>query len=166
MTNTAPPGWYPDQTDPGSLRYWDGTAWTEHVAPAQAAPAPPSYAPPGYGAVGYGAPGYGTSTYVAPRYAAGVATRVKPGLVAVWVTAVLSLFTFYVSSRSATGHTSTICLPIGVVFCVACWRLVAKARAECERLHIPLRAGYEAARWTALGLATLSVLASVAAMTR
>ena len=26
----APPGWYP-QAD--SLRYWDGTAWTEHIAP-------------------------------------------------------------------------------------------------------------------------------------
>lgn len=34
----APAGWYPDPTpataDP-TLRYWDGQAWTEHVAPGQ-----------------------------------------------------------------------------------------------------------------------------------
>jgi hypothetical protein len=31
----APPGgWYRDPTTPGQLRYWDGSAWTDHVAPA------------------------------------------------------------------------------------------------------------------------------------
>lgn len=32
MTDTppAPPGWYPES---GSLRWWDGSAWTEHRAP-------------------------------------------------------------------------------------------------------------------------------------
>lgn len=33
---TAPPGWY-DQPD-RSRRYWDGTAWTEHVQLPTAAP--------------------------------------------------------------------------------------------------------------------------------
>lgn len=36
MGDTPAPGWYPD-SDPqraGTLRYWDGTAWTEHTAPA------------------------------------------------------------------------------------------------------------------------------------
>jgi len=30
----TPAGWYPDATDPSVQRYWDGTAWTEHTAPA------------------------------------------------------------------------------------------------------------------------------------
>jgi hypothetical protein len=30
---TAPPRWYPDPTNPHQLRYWDGSQWTEHVAP-------------------------------------------------------------------------------------------------------------------------------------
>ena len=36
--------WYADPQDPARLRYWDGTAWTEHVAPA--APAAPIPAAP------------------------------------------------------------------------------------------------------------------------
>ncbi|MEM9204363.1 MAG: DUF4870 domain-containing protein [Actinomycetota bacterium] len=31
----APPGWYPVD---GVQRYWDGTAWTDHIAPAAVAP--------------------------------------------------------------------------------------------------------------------------------
>ncbi|WP_259340675.1 DUF2510 domain-containing protein, partial [Clavibacter michiganensis] len=27
----APAGWFPDGS--GQLRYWDGSAWTQHVAP-------------------------------------------------------------------------------------------------------------------------------------
>jgi len=37
---TAPPGWYPEN---GMQRYWDGRAWTDHVAPAHA---PPTYRQP------------------------------------------------------------------------------------------------------------------------
>lgn len=29
----APADWYPDPSDPARLRYWDGAAWTGHVAP-------------------------------------------------------------------------------------------------------------------------------------
>jgi len=28
----APAGWYADPSQPGALRWWDGTRWTEHVA--------------------------------------------------------------------------------------------------------------------------------------
>jgi hypothetical protein len=45
---TPPPGWYP--AAPGWLRYWDGSAWTEHHAPVAPpvmyAPVAP-YVPPG-----------------------------------------------------------------------------------------------------------------------
>lgn len=37
----TPAGWYADPWAPASLRYWDGSAWTEHVA---AAPAPSTIA--------------------------------------------------------------------------------------------------------------------------
>ena len=40
MTQTSA-GWHPDPHVPGQQRYWDGTAWTDHVAPL--------LAPPGYG---------------------------------------------------------------------------------------------------------------------
>ena len=28
-----PPGWYPNPADPTQLRWWDGSAWTNHTAP-------------------------------------------------------------------------------------------------------------------------------------
>lgn len=40
---TAPAGWYADPHQPEALRYFDGSAWTEHVsATPAAAPAVPS----------------------------------------------------------------------------------------------------------------------------
>ena len=29
---TTPAGWYPDPSARFEMRYWDGTAWTEHVS--------------------------------------------------------------------------------------------------------------------------------------
>ena len=34
----TPPGWYPDTQAPGQQRYWDGSKWTENVAPLAPAP--------------------------------------------------------------------------------------------------------------------------------
>ncbi len=42
--------WYQDPTNPAQWRYWDGTAWTSHVAPASRASAPPSPTAPRAGA--------------------------------------------------------------------------------------------------------------------
>jgi len=39
--NTPAASWYPDPADATRLRYWDGTRWTEHTAPAQAREAVP-----------------------------------------------------------------------------------------------------------------------------
>lgn len=33
-TSSPEASWYPDPKDPSQIRYWDGDAWTEHVAPA------------------------------------------------------------------------------------------------------------------------------------
>jgi Protein of unknown function (DUF2510) len=43
-----PPGWYADPAGGGGWRWWDGTRWTEHLAPASppAPPGPGSPAPP------------------------------------------------------------------------------------------------------------------------
>jgi uncharacterized RDD family membrane protein YckC len=67
VTTTGPgPGWFADPAGSGGQRYFDGTAWTEHVVPPPPPPAPPPIPPyPAYGAgapPGYGAgapPGYG-----------------------------------------------------------------------------------------------------------
>jgi uncharacterized Tic20 family protein len=42
VSDAPPPaGWYPDPQKPGGQRWWDGSAWTAHVAePAAAAAAP------------------------------------------------------------------------------------------------------------------------------
>lgn len=37
---STPAGWYPDTNQPGTLRYWDGTAWTEHTHAQSQAQAP------------------------------------------------------------------------------------------------------------------------------
>ena len=54
MNAQTPPGWYPDSTNPGQQRYWDGSQWTDYTAPAAAGgPQAPgqavAVAQPGYG---------------------------------------------------------------------------------------------------------------------
>jgi uncharacterized protein DUF2510 len=43
---TTAAGWYADPGSPSRLRYWSGTAWTEHTHPAAQEPATPSSPPP------------------------------------------------------------------------------------------------------------------------
>lgn len=46
---TAPPNWYPDPTSPHQLRYWDGSQWTAHLAPAHAVGTGPAATAPSGG---------------------------------------------------------------------------------------------------------------------
>jgi hypothetical protein len=39
---TAPAAWYPDPTNPGSFRYWDGAAWTDQTRQIPLAPSIPA----------------------------------------------------------------------------------------------------------------------------
>jgi hypothetical protein len=63
----APAGWFPDPEDPANLRYWDGTAWTEHRHPAQPADVPVA---PTVEAAPAAAPQFAYSPTAAPGYAA------------------------------------------------------------------------------------------------
>ncbi|MCW2760207.1 MAG: hypothetical protein JWR85_408 [Marmoricola sp.] len=72
---SAPAGWYPDpqQPAPGTSpqqRYWDGQAWTTHVAPlAQPAYEQPAYEQPAYEQPAYEQPAYEQPAHQQPAYA-------------------------------------------------------------------------------------------------
>ncbi len=133
MTMT-PAGWYPDQSAPGMLRYWDGVTWTSHVAPGGSA----------VGVLNH--------------------TVVRPGLVGVWITAVLSLFTFFVRTTDASGHTSTISIPLGIISMIICWSLISRAQKYARSIGVKPSDAYRAARIVSGILAGLSVLNSVLSM--
>lgn len=67
-------GWYPDPTEPGKMRWWDGAAWGEQrdsvVTPSSPPPMPP--APPtfGVGTVPMG-PGPASAYGPGPAYSTG-----------------------------------------------------------------------------------------------
>jgi hypothetical protein len=46
---TAVPGWYPDPQNPATLRYFDGSGWTEHVTPVPGPAVPAAWAPAPFG---------------------------------------------------------------------------------------------------------------------
>jgi hypothetical protein len=61
MTSTTglQPGWYRDLAAPGEVRWFDGTSWTEHVAPDPAMPPAPVPVPTSAPAHSAPAPVYG-----------------------------------------------------------------------------------------------------------
>ena len=71
MSPDVAPGWYPDPQVPEQLRYWDGSAWTEHVQAAGGGGAPPP--PPAPAAPAGG--GQGAATAYDPSSMEGVPTH-------------------------------------------------------------------------------------------
>jgi len=56
-SGAPPPGWYPDPGGSGGQRWWDGTRWSEHRAPATGWGGPSEAAVPGGPADPPGPPG-------------------------------------------------------------------------------------------------------------
>ena len=71
----TPAGWYPDTNQPGTLRYWDGAAWTQHTHVSNApSPATAPAVPGGYQVY---QPGMiaGSATTIGPDSVRGRSTR-------------------------------------------------------------------------------------------
>jgi protein-disulfide isomerase len=104
MTTTPPAGWYPDE-NPSRERWWDGTAWTEHLRDAPRASAGPA-APSGPAAsAGPGAfePGARAKRPVWPWVLGGSVVVV----IAIIVTAVLILTSVLSSLQRSSSSTDS-----------------------------------------------------------
>jgi uncharacterized RDD family membrane protein YckC len=65
---TAPPGWYPDASQPGNERWWDGGSWSEVTRPAPGSPAAAPQPPEAPAGDVYGGKGqYGQDPYAQPQ---------------------------------------------------------------------------------------------------
>jgi hypothetical protein len=161
MTSTPGAGWFPDPSRRFDLRYWDGSAWTEHVTKDRAQSVDPD------GALGATAP------------AISGMPDIKPGPVAVWITAVFSLLRLTIftgggatSVRLTVGvffgtepeGASTVAIPLGLMFAVFCWLLVARARQDSEEKRVPLPSSYNTARILAAVFAAFTTLTAIVQM--
>jgi len=129
--------WFPDPADPSSLRWWDGTQWTTHVAPAQPhvapepapvpAPAPvfqhpaapalfapvlanPHVAVPGAPPTLIApAPSYSPATFAAiPPRGGSAGTRIGIGVIATVIVAVLVVVVAGVGVKGSLSPTQTL----------------------------------------------------------
>ncbi|WP_062202912.1 DUF2510 domain-containing protein [Demequina salsinemoris] len=92
MGQAAPAGWYADPSAPGTVRYWDGGAWTEHVAPA------PTLAPAAV-AVATGAPRTGMTTGARVLIVLGI---IVAGFVVIGILAAISIPIFMNQQHKAS----------------------------------------------------------------
>lgn len=91
--------------------------------------------------------------------------KLKPGLVGVWITAVLSLFTFWIRKVDASGQVSTTAIPVGIGFMIVCWSLISRARKQAAVLRVELPTAYRIAGIVATLFAVLAVVNSIAMST-
>ena len=125
------PGWYADPNGSGVPRWWDGVAWTAHVAPGHEPPVPAGTAPPvpdsHYTVHGYtqAAPGHGANT-VATADVNTVSTADVPAVAdpkSVGVAFLLTLFfgplgMFYSTVNGALIMTGALFVGAAIVFLV------------------------------------------------
>jgi Protein of unknown function (DUF2510) len=85
-TNTVPPGWHPDPSNPsGAVRWWDGSSWTAHT---QQVPIASPYGSPVVGPTPYSAGMYGQ---VEPSFAKRNSKSLTAmGVVAIYIALALS----------------------------------------------------------------------------
>ena len=83
MTGLPPAGWYDDPEHPDHLRYWAGTAWSDHRAPKQ--PAPPATA----SALSDLGSWLGQTFELPIRRAKPIAALLAAGIAVIWLTTVV-----------------------------------------------------------------------------
>lgn len=86
-----------------------------------------------------------------------------PTPVAIWATSILSLLYFSIDV-TVNGNRIVIAIPLGVLFMLWCWSLVARARRVCRARGIPLPSSYNDARIVAAVLIALNVLNAIRLM--
>lgn len=105
-----PAGWHDDPDDPTSLRYWDGTRWTDHRTPKQPAAPPP---PPAPGTPATAPPPSAKSSWDGIRIAGAVGAGVViVGSVSPWATVNTAFGSISVNGTDGDG---TITLILGAV---------------------------------------------------
>ena len=116
-----PPGFYPDPSGSGHQRWWDGTAWTQHLAPVAPVPPPAAFAPmsadPATAAPLATLAHEATATSVMPAAALATATptrRVSPPIVVLLVVllAVVGGLGYFLTKGSSSKK-PTAAAPVG-----------------------------------------------------
>ena len=114
MSDLPPANWYPDPEDPAQQRYWDGTQWTEHRAPAATSGPAAASGPTGPQVTGAQAPSW-QSASSSPSWG-GTSTTPATGTnglaIASLVVAILSFFLAFIAIGGLGGVVAVV---LGIV---------------------------------------------------
>lgn len=134
MTDSPPPGWYPDPITRAGSRWWDGNAWTDHWQPDAIPP------PPGAGGFGGGAGGVSD-------YGGGL------GPIGPWLSGVFG----WLGER--IGHLFTLMvvliLPASLFQAIATWMAIRNLRFEGLDTNSPSFEGFDAGAAIVAGVSVL-----------